>query len=323
MHNSQNGTAMSFDGFTHEYLLRGDCVSCHAQDTSANIVNTIPQVYHTATTDLAGGNFRYYSDTHANVHNVSGIMAQDSILGNTPPGYLSDYDPASTDFNTGSRLVCAGQNGCHGNRDQSSEMGAIRGSHHYKDLMLKFGSINEPDQGGGTGGTSDYSTTGKSYRFLYNVHGGENTNWANTNSTNHNEYKGLVLAARTGQSWSNIETISNLCAECHGNFHLSNTGTGIGTASPWLRHPTDAVIPNLYEYAAMTQTGGYNIITPVGRTSIPNSPSANITLNTDVITCLSCHGAHGTSNFKIMRWDYKGWPASGTNGCNVCHTSKI
>jgi hypothetical protein len=41
--------------------------------------------------------------------------------------------------------------------------------------------------------------------------------------------------------------------------------------------------------------------------------------------CLSCHRAHASSNFKMMRWDYKGWPAclpGCTNGCNVCHTTK-
>jgi cytochrome c553 len=184
--------------------------------------------------------------------------------------------------------------------------------------MLKFGSINESNQGG---------VSGSSYRFLYKVKGGENTDWLNTNSTSHNEYKGGTFIARTGQNWSNIETISSMCAECHGDYHASDKITAqtppVGT--PWLRHPTDAVIPNSDEYAYISTTGGYDVITPVGRSASLDSfssPSADITLDSDVITCLSCHGAHGTSNFKIMRWNYRGWPAAGTNGCNVCHVTK-
>jgi hypothetical protein len=198
-------------------------------------------------------------------------------------------------------------------------MEAVKGSHHYNDIMLKFGSINESNQGG---------VVGSSYRFLYKVKGGENTNWLNTNSTSHNEYKGAAFIARTGQTWSNIESISSLCAECHGYYHASDQITNetppVGT--PWHRHPTDFVIPNSDEYAYITTTGGYDVVTPVGRSSSLDSfssPNADITLDSDAITCISCHGAHGTSNFKIMRWDYRGWPASGTNGCNYCHTTKF
>ncbi len=325
MHNSQNGAPMNYDSSAtpNAILLRGSCVGCHAQNGANNIVNTIPQVLHTNATDLAGGNFKYGTDVanQGKVHNVSGLPGapgvQDTLLLNNPPGYLSAYDPAATDFNTSNRLVCAGANGCHGNRDQASQDSAIKGSHHYADTMLKFGGpINEANQGGGSGGAADFTTTGKSYRFLYNVHGGEDSDWhATSGAADHNEYKGVVFAARTSQAWTDVTTISDLCAECHGNFHASS---GIGTASPWLRHPTDALLPNSGEYASYTS---YNVEVPVGRPTIPNAASNVVTPGTDVVACISCHAAHGTNYSDILRWNYTGSMGAGT-GCLRCHTQK-
>jgi len=327
MHNSQDGIPMNFDDSAtpNGLLLRGSCIGCHGQNTLDNIVTIgssgIPQVWHTDATDLAGGNFRYVITGPANPkgHNVLGLVAQDTTLLNDPPGYLAAYDPASTNFDTGSRLRCAGQNGCHGNRDQSDEYVAVRGGHHTSDTMLKFGTISEANQGGGTGG-SDITTTGKSYRFLYNVHGGEVSDWQNTDSTHHNEYKGATFAARTSQGWTDITTISDLCAECHGDFHASGlTGdSGIGTGTPWLRHPTDAIIPGTGEYASYTT---YSITAPVGRTSIPNAISGTVTPGTDIVTCLSCHSAHATNYADILRWDYTNTLSAGV-GCLACHTQK-
>jgi len=328
MHNSQDGIPMNYDtsATPNALLLRGGCIGCHAQNTANNIVNSvIPQVLHTNSTDLAGGNFRYGINVanQGKVHNVSGLSGgpgvQDTTLLNSPPGYSNAYDPAATDFNTANRLVCAGQNGCHGNRNQADQDSAIKGSHHLSDTMLKFGSINETNQGGGTGGTLDFTTTGKSYRFLYNVHGGEDSDWQNTvDSANHNEYKGALYVARTTQAWSNINTISQLCAECHGVFHLSGSG-GIGTATPWLRHPTDAVIPNTGEYANMSTT--YDVIVPVARTAIPNTVTSTVTRGSEIVMCLSCHRAHGSNYADILRWNYTVSMSAGT-GCLVCHTQK-
>lgn len=324
MHNSQGGVPMNYDNSAtpNALLLRGNCIGCHAQNTGSNIVNgSIPQVYHQNATDLAGGNFKWGTTSQANIHNVEGLpggILQDTVLLNNPPGYSSTYDPSSGKFQTGNRLVCAGQNGCHGNRDQANQDTAIKGSHHYNDVMLKFGTINELNQGGGSGG-ADIITSGKSYRFLYNVHGGEDSDWqATTTSTNHNEYSGAAFAARTVQTWSGgtgITTISELCAECHGLFHSSS---GIGSASPWLRHPTDAVIPNSGEYSIFTQ---YSLQTPVGRPTIPDPASADVTLATDVVACVSCHAAHGTQYADILRWNYTSTMSAGT-GCLRCHTGK-
>ncbi|NOY40010.1 MAG: hypothetical protein GXO95_07255 [Nitrospirae bacterium] len=61
MHNSQGGVPMNYDSSStpNQRLLRGDCIGCHAQNTASNIVNSIPQVYHSDPTDLAAGNFSY------------------------------------------------------------------------------------------------------------------------------------------------------------------------------------------------------------------------------------------------------------------------
>lgn len=328
MHNSQGGAPMNYDAsaIPNALLLRGSCIACHAQNTASNIVNgVIPQVYHTNPKDLAGGNFRYGTTTQANIHNVLGLpggIGQDLLLLNNPPGYLIGYDPAATKFNTASRLVCAGSNGCHGNRSQITEGDAIKGSHHYNDVMLKFGSINEANQGGGTGLLTDFTTSGKSYRFLYNVHGGEDTDWEATNSaTDHNEYKGALFAARGQvQAWADVTTISDLCAECHGKFHAGGltVDSGIGTVSPWLRHPTDALLPNTGEYTNYT---AYNTQVPVGRVNIPNAVSGVVAPGTDVVVCVSCHAAHGTPYADILTWNYTVSMPAGT-GCLRCHSGK-
>ncbi|OIP59505.1 MAG: hypothetical protein AUK38_05405 [Nitrospirae bacterium CG2_30_41_42] len=308
MHNSQGGTVVVSAGPQEALVNKAGCTGCHAQNTASNIITGIPQVLHTGT-DLAAGNFSYASSSQTKVHNVDDLGAtygaQDTVLLNNPPGYLSRYDPAARDFNTSSRLKCAGQNGCHGDRDQSSEAAAVRGGHHTSDSVLKFGSIAEGSQG---------RSVATSYRFLYKVKGGEETSWSNTSATVHNEYKGAVFARRTRLTWGNVDTISELCSECHGNFHAS---TDIGSASPWLRHPTDVVLPSTGEYASTSTT--YNIETPLARQTI-TTLSDTITPGRDIVMCLSCHKAHGSEYADILRFDYSTL-AAGT-GCLRCHTGK-
>jgi hypothetical protein len=362
MHNSQNNSSMQLIGLnypqyqqgigqgecqdchavTRAVLLRLDCLGCHANNINGNnnIISTDggnwPQIaLNTSATPLAGGNYKYVfsDDTFGhNVHGFGNIIGTDSNLGNNPPGYNSSYDPSSGKYQVGQlagQIMCAGQNGCHGNRDQLTPYLAVRGTHHADDSMLKFGSIDESKQGGGTGG-ADFKTAGKSYRFLYNVHGGEDRSWeANVSSSVHNEYKGTNDASSRGQTetWSDVQTISDLCAECHGKYHAGGISgdSGIGNNSPWLRHPTDLILPTSigseYSYTS------YSTIAPVARADNLNgyaNSSATVTpgSNNAVVMCLSCHRAHASPYFKIMRWDYKGWPAGGTNGCAVCHSSK-
>jgi hypothetical protein len=158
------------------------------------------------------------------------------------------------------------------------------------------------------------------YRFLLGIGGREDADWEyDVVNTSHNEYQGAI-------GFTISTTISYLCGECHGNsggggFHNS---TGVGTTSPWLRHPTDIILPSdaSKEYKDYTS---YSMVAPVARPNPDSVPdTTKVTPGTDIVMCLSCHRAHASPYFKMMRWDYKGWPANGgTNGCNVCHTSKI
>lgn len=363
MHNSQNATSMRGGsgrviGFgegacldchssTRAVLLRLDCLGCHAKELNTN--NKIsaegwPQIALNtgiggSSPYLAGGNYKYvftippYGDEYG--HNVHGfgsgnINNPDGNIGYTPPGYDSNYDPSTTGgFQPGAgseAIMCAGQNGCHGNRDSTIPYIAMKRTHHADDAMLKFGSIAEGQQGGGTGG-ADTIAAGKSYRFLYNVHGGEDSDWqATLSATDHNEYKGQTYASRplgSGQTWGTIETISQLCAECHGYFHASDEITNT-TGSPWKRHPTDAVIPASGEYASYT---AYSTQAPVARFAIPipsSSASVNPGTNDAIVMCLSCHRAHASEFPDILRWDYTTMIAGGggSGGCFTCHTTK-
>jgi predicted CXXCH cytochrome family protein len=327
MHNSQGGAPMNYDASatSNNALARGDCVGCHAQNTAANIVSSIPQVHHSNATDLPGGNFAYAIDDtdDTKAHNVAGVFtSNDGTLGNTPPGYSTGYDPSTTGFDDAERLSCAGINGCHGNRDEANEFSAISGAHHGDDAVLKFGGIVEGSQG---------ASVATSYRFLYKVHGGEAA-WDDIDgvgeydSDTHNEYKGAVFAGRTSMDWAAVDTISELCAECHGNFHASGA-TGIGAASPWLKHPTDAILPNSgeYQYYNPDAANVYSVEAPVARATIPNTASSVVTPDTDLVMCLSCHRAHGSDYADILRWDYSTMNAgTGTSdtGCFTCHTTK-
>jgi hypothetical protein len=324
MHNSQNNSPMNWDTSStpNEALLRGSCIGCHGQAPSGanNIINNTPQVLHNATTDLAGGNFAYITtsakrdaaDTGATQNSVGhnvidlGGTYQETIL-TSPPG-----DENTTGI-TNANFTCGGVRGCHGDRTQTGSYAAVRGAHHANDGVLKFGAISEAGQGG---------TTALSYRFLKGVKGGEDSDWQATSETaDHNEYKGDTTMGTSSSTYPANNTISGLCAECHGYFHGTTTSEA-GSGDPWLRHPTDVSLPSSGEYAAYTT---YSLTAPVARTAIPDSPGSTVTPSgsaDDIVMCLSCHRAHASPYYKMMRWDYKSWPGVGTNGCNICHTGK-
>ncbi len=295
MHYSQNGTQSSGWGGSGPYdaLLTNDCVGCHSSTTAVTIINNTPIIYNTTspTSILAGGNFYYAIADDSTGHNVSGIKAQDSTLGLTPPGGSA----------MSSQLTCAGEFGCHGDRSTgNNNIVGVTGAHHTD------------DSGGITGGT-----VGLSYRFLNGITGKEDTDWEQDNiNTSHNEYQGAT-------NFSTVSTISYLCGQCHGNsgsggFHNS---LGVGSASPWLRHPTDIALKSTGEYANYTT---YSLVAPVARPDPDNViNTAAVTPGTDIVICISCHRSHASPYYKLLRWDFKGWPGNAaTNGCNVCHTSK-
>lgn len=305
MHNSQAGGPMAQeltsgpwgwadDTTPNPSLLMYSCVGCHTNLTNTTITeDNAPIVFNPSgpTNPLAGGNFYYILDVvngDARGHNVLDIKGQDATLGLTPPGGAL----------MSSQLRCAGTYGCHGSRTESDQLDAMKTAHHTDDAAPL------------TGGTS----VGKSYRFLKGILGKEDTDWEQDNTnTSHNEYKGAA-------NFTTTSSISYLCGNCHSNFHSAG---GVNSASPWLRHPTDYTLPGgTTEYAGYTT---YNMMAPVARPNLSDlpSPSDIVRPGTDIIMCLSCHRAHGSPYYKMIRWDYKSATLlTALEGCVVCHTSK-
>jgi len=331
MHNSQNGTSMNWNNSAtpNDLLLRSDCLGCHARGIAQNIESTTgtPQVLHTDTIDLAAGNFAYITAAKARItadqntagHNVIDLGATyyETIL-TQPPGEFHSGMVSNTE------LTCAGMNGCHGKRTFGGISGlrSVKGAHHNN----IDGKLDNP--------ISD-NNVGHHYRFLMGIKGYEDSDWQATNAGNdHNEYFGATSPLNlTGCSNTDChyaatdvrpsnQTISGFCATCHGNFH-SLQGIGGNTSSPFIRHPSDVVLPNSGEYSAYT---AYSTEAPIARTTVPDPPSPTVTPGaTDVVMCLSCHAVHATPYADILRWDYSDMIAgdsSKSGGCFTCHTQK-
>lgn len=322
MHNSQGGASMSGTATVYQSLTKGDCVGCHTGGSADLTDGNIPKVNHTATPTagtLAGGSFFWVQTTDAMGHNVQGIKISDGTLGNTPPG-----GTALT-----SQLTCAGTTGCHGDRTKANEYTALSGSHHA------------PNQNsGGVAGAVDGSSLVNSFRFLNGIKGIEDADWEKTvSATDHNQYYGK---GRTTDAVADSKTISALCGQCHGAFHASNAAhnadaVGISFSnnmtSPWVRHPTDfdMFTVKTKEYGAY----GGGVIGTGGGAYVPQAPvasDATAVLSTvmsvagdAVVTCISCHRAHGSDKADLLRWDYTAMNAhagTSTSGCFACHTTK-
>ncbi len=346
MHNSQNNAAMNFDGSAtpNDNLTRGTCLGCHAQGgPSATVIqgtSVIPQVMHSGTTHLAGGNFGYITGMAGNGaadnkgHNIGTLTGTDGVLYGPPGGIVQSFHNTGYVVNT-NNLTCAGTNGCHGYRLASSSLPqGISGSHHKN----VDGQLDQADG------------SANSYRFLMGVKGFESADWQeNASSGNHNEYFGLTAPIQLGCSSgatschggaSGVQppdgTMSQFCATCHGNFHTlsvgagndsgpgNSSGVGVAAASPFIRHPTDLALPATGEYAAYT---AYDLQSPVARITVPSAPNSGVTPGSDAVMCLSCHVSHASDYPSMLRWDYddmiagNGGAAADT-GCFACHTTK-
>jgi hypothetical protein len=321
------------------------CLGCHqaASGVQNDGSNNIPYVHQTdnpnygatgTTGDTtAGGTFYYMKQAEgtqagdAKAHNVDGIStSQDSVLGYDPPGYDSTLGqslglPASW---TGQRLTCAGTYGCHGDHNELDLFAAISGGHHGDDT---------PPVGGGT--------VARSYRFLLGIVGLEwNTSGATggrweykPTSSAHNQYKGVDRTDDTYVS-SGDNTISYLCAQCHGFFHSSdNAGGDTATGGiddgvswgNWVRHPTDYDMGNTdpgSEYRSYGPT--YDVDAPVASVNYTTVVDAVTFADDTIVTCISCHRAHGSDYADLLRWEYNMDAGSGTDngGCFKCHTEK-
>lgn len=315
MHNSQDGGVFAVDDKPSQALLRQDCVGCHTGDNSPlgsvtsgegytpfvhSFGDAVYGNHGTDGTTLAGGTFDYIEQFPATGHNVAGIDTSGGP-GVIPPGYDSNIaaEAGIGDWST-QQVTCAGTYGCHGNHNTENQFNAVRGGHHQG---VNGGAI-EPETD---------SSPAAGYRMLVGIAGYEDPTWEyQPTSSKHNQYKGTITADQT-------DTISYLCAQCHGQFHSSDT---VGTGSPWLRHPTDYAMKSTGEYA---NYGGNNIndyqpATPLASSNINTVVSKITFFNDSIVTCLSCHRAHGSPYYKAMRWDYAG---SNTGGlCANCHTSK-
>ena len=311
MHASQSGSDLSQE---RDSLLNSDCIGCHTGTNTGTFDGSITNMpfVHTTGTTLAGGNFKEAETNERFGHNPQGVTAD--ALYTAPPGWNSgftDNGQVGTSWGGANVLTCAGVYGCHGTHDTIG----VRGSHHNNS----------------TGARSAPGTVGTSFRFLYRVEGYEDSDYEyDTGADDHNVYSGESRSDGTTEAESSADddgdgtTISNFCAECHGNFHSGvNSSNGISDntdnffADPWIRHPVDISMPLTSEY-----TYSYNYTTPVASTDISNS-SVNVNSSGDrIVMCLSCHRAHASPNYASMRFNYRGAGSTWVNGCANCHTEK-
>jgi len=294
-------------------LLLTDCVGCHAAFdgyTWKDSVTGAPIVYNTGApaTYLAGGNFYWVANgADAKGHNVF-VSNPDGTL-NIAPG------------DSGHAGMC---NDCHGSLATADS--GCEGCHREP--------AHHADDGTGTKyvGTADAGW----YRFLSGhadgsgVAGIEHSGWGPSNGTvggtNHNEYLG-VPEAKTGYTSLTNKSMTAFCCGCHGNFHVEQDSSG-----NWIRHPSNFIIPNSGEYSnafsAESGIGIYDPCSPVARPSgfagfNTGDPSGIVYLGIDMVMCLTCHRAHGSPYYKILRWNYKSMILSDAlYGCSKCHTSK-
>ena len=321
------------EGNPQPYLLAtsgsSSCVGCHSSSTSSTTYDLdgcdVPVVNYTGgapLTYLAGGNFWWVADAGGNRdaagHNVLGISGVDSLPfapgGNSCSG-LNNCHKSLAEEQTMIPEVGSGCQGCH-----------LSPAHHADDSATVIGA--------------ESSSTDGYYRFLsghgpnaYNhgVCGIEDSDWqAIKSSSNHNEYLGFSALKTFPISLSSGHTMTAFCCGCHGNFHIEQSlkeGSG-----KWIRHPSDAVIPDTGEYADAfgansTGTGEYDPNVPVARPNFDDftGPKSTVAIGTDMVMCLSCHRPHGSPHDDLLRWDYGDMLANGgdsTTGCFACHTKK-
>lgn len=339
MHNSQNAVPVA-EGGPQEQLLNAGCVACHTDPIgqlskfgSPVVLHTNPPAGQGGGNTLAGGDFYWVNideTTNASMgHNVidlPGVTGRDINMPDlNPPGWDPDATAgfifgqvAAGESNWTGQLTCGGTYGCHGLHTVAGSFPGLRGGHH--------------NNTGGTATKADTAdTVGNSYRFLGGIKGLEDAGW-NWNETTalHNEYYGQnnMSDRSTGLNYGNRDSISFLCAECHGEFHSAIDSDSI-VGPPWVRHPVDTVLPGTGEYALYNTSDGsaigdYSLIAPVARPVVPVSSSPVVNTGTDIVMCLSCHRAHGSNQSDLLRWDYDDMIAGGTNtgGCFTCHTEK-
>ena len=278
-------------------LLIEDCVGCHSSNTAETIVNGTPIVYNTVppTNPLAGGNFHWVAkggaDNDVFGHNVWGVSDEDNNIPASAGAPGRDSTPAC--------------NGCHQSlatdpADNCFDKSGCQGCHtevsHHDDSKPWFRFLK--------GHRSDD----------HYVTGIEAANWEHDpdNAADRNVYQGADATTFTSNyTLKSTHAVTAFCSGCHSSFH-EDMG---GVTSPWIRHPNDILLPTTGEYGAYNPLNTYSNEAPVAYLDPANPSRAEA-----VVSCLSCHRAHGSDQPDMLRWDYDNM-AEGT-GCYVCHTSK-
>ncbi len=313
MHNSQDGAALSSQ--PQNYLLADDCVGCHSSSGPETIVTLgstrIPIVFNTTAypaQPLAGGNFYKVSlggaanDVYG--HNVLGVSGQDNNLARAP---------GDTQGGCGCHGTLATDDGLHKDRGRRG----CEACHQF----TKHHGTDPPDGEPETAASGWFRYLGGHDVSGRYVEGIEDPDWEKTPSaTAHNVYKGETThyntEYQTPTGLADNQSINAFCTGCHIAFH---DFIGNGT-SPWIRHPSDIVLPATGEYAAYNPLTDYDPSVPVAwdNPSVPVREEA-------VVMCLSCHRAHGSEHPDMLRWDYDSTIANGgvnSTGCFRCHSSK-
>lgn len=310
MHNSQDGESMIYGDeegpFPH--LTRGSCIGCHTGTNDG--ISPIPYVYDSGgviygTDTLAGGNFWWVADdggdNDTKGHNVYGLSGVDVNL-TEAPGRWVGCSTDSCHYTLAAKPILGYGSGCEGCH--------VVAAHHADDSDPVVGS---------DGGWFRYCTS--HFPDSWGVEGIEDPDWQYTSSSSdHNEYFGFVGDHESDHAgFFNLDnTMTAYCCGCHGAFHKEDD-SGV-----WIRHPSDAVIPDSGEYQYYTV---YDPLTPVARPDLDGwtAASATVTPGTDLVMCLSCHRAHGSPYPDMLRWDYNSQVAGGGGedmGCFKCHSLK-
>ncbi len=299
-------------------------------------LTTVDVAYGTNT--LAGGDFYWVAtaggDAEAKGHNVvtESLSARDTAAFTAtglPPGFDGAIATAADVGSTWATndLTCAGTYGCHGNPALGSDdFVAMSGAHHGAEAATAY-------RAGGS--------LADSYRFLLGIKGVEDADWEFTSAADdHNQYHGDARdsAQIASDTPADATTISALCARCHGDFHSNDGGIAYlnDITNSWLRHPTDFDMNasgGTSEYASYGgATNAYQVEAPVASEVADATVRATVLQSAGdaIVTCISCHRAHGSPHDDLMRWDYDpattamiaGTTSAGNAGCFNCHTTK-
>ena len=294
-------------------LTRGTCIGCHTGTNTADwpipfvMSDTGEPNYETGSDTLAGGNFYWVATTgegnDTKGHNVYGLSNVDFNLSKAPGGGGCGVSSCHNTLALEQTVIPALGSGCEGCH--------LAPAHHANDSAVVVG-----EDGGWFRYCSGHDIGGQNR----GVEGIEDKDWQYTNSaSDHNEYLGVVGDPTGSGGFGVGNTMTGYCTGCHGLFHVEQDD-----ATAWIRHPSDAVIPNSGEYQYYTV---YDPLVPVARPDLDGwtAASATVTPGTDLVMCLSCHRAHGSPYPDMLRWDYNTQVAGGggeDTGCFKCHSEK-